>query len=497
MTSSVKVLPFDLIYQEMREKIMQGLMSVNTRYPGSSEDNPTVLQLALSRYDPELINYLLDNNVNVNMTSKSYEPALNLAIRSYSSDLVHRLLQIGADVNIQSVFEEPTYQYTTIHSAVSEEIKEIMEQLLKNQGSESIHLGDKGYFIAMGYENFNPYERVLDPGIDIIPIQNVLSPLHLAVDKSHLRVIKYLIDHGADVNAICDDKTPLYLAVENKNKEIVKLLIKNKAKVNIKTKPWPLVQLASNSSNYGILRVLLDAGADVNSISYGITALFKAVNSGDLPMTEFLINHGADPDAQNNSKHILQVAVKSEQPSLVNCLLNAGVDINFVSSNGLAVVDTPNASERIISPIKNYIVKLKAANFHLIGVNLDAVSGKEFDDFYRDCCNEVEALKQTIINGTSLSCYSVLHKSHQRLAIGLKNIDEDNFPVNSKLESMFPLYGKLVYHHLTRALERKKFVEKAGELLYEVFGRKLPDTFTREIFYYLNISDLKMMSKNV
>ncbi|XP_074096259.1 uncharacterized protein LOC141525608 [Cotesia typhae] len=497
MTSSVKVLPFDLIYQEMREKIMQGLMSVNTRYPGTSEDNPTVLQLALSRYDPELINYLLDNNVNVNMTSKSYEPALNLAIRNYSSDLVYRLLQIGADVNIQSVFEETAYQYTTIHSAVSEEIKEIMEQLLKNQRGDSIHLGDKGYFIAMGYENFNPYERVLDPGIDISPIRNVLSPLHLAIEKNHIRVIKYLIDHGANVNVICDDKTPLYVAVENKNKEIVKLLLKNRAKVNIKTKPWPLVQLASNSSNYGILRMLLDVGADVDSISYGTTTLFKAVNSGDVHMTEFLINHGANPDAQNNSKNILQVAVKSEQSTLVNCLLNSGVDVNFCNSNGHAVVDTPNVSERIISLIKNYIVKLKAANFYLISVNMEAVRGQEFDDFYRDCRNEVEALKQTIINGTSLSCFSVLHKSHQRLAIGLKNFDEDNFPISSRLESMFPLYGKLVYHHLSRALDRKKFGEKAGELLYEIFGRKLPDTFIREIFYYLSICDLKMMSENL
>ena len=53
------------------------------------------------------------------------------------------------------------------------------------------------------------------------------TPLHLAVFKNHIDIVKYLIDHGdANIDAK-DDKgwNPLLMAVSNSDIELVKYLI--------------------------------------------------------------------------------------------------------------------------------------------------------------------------------------------------------------------------------------------------------------------------------
>ncbi|KAH0549099.1 hypothetical protein KQX54_006079 [Cotesia glomerata] len=89
-----------LPYQQIREKIMQGSMDVNTRYPGA--EDPSVLQLAIKKQDTELIDYLLKNNADVNIVSESCESALNLAIRANNSELVKKIILLVADLNFKS-----------------------------------------------------------------------------------------------------------------------------------------------------------------------------------------------------------------------------------------------------------------------------------------------------------------------------------------------------------------------------------------------------------
>ena len=83
------------------------------------------------------------------------------------------------------------------------------------------------------------------------------NPLHLAIEKGYINVVKLLIENGADVNSksfsfqnwlhfipsiimlqFPMNKTPLHIAIEKGNIEIIKLLIENSADVNSKTIPF-------------------------------------------------------------------------------------------------------------------------------------------------------------------------------------------------------------------------------------------------------------------
>ncbi|XP_057335602.1 putative ankyrin repeat protein RF_0381 [Microplitis mediator] len=493
--SSVKVLPFSLIYHQVREKILQGSMSVNTRYPGDSDENPSILQLAIRKHDFRLINYLLNHKVDLNATSKCFEPALHLAIRLDSYDLVKKLVEFGADVNVKQNFTDRLFQYTTIYPAVSEEIKQVIELLLEDKNNDNIYLGEKGFFIAMGNENFNPYDRVLESGVDNLPVGDVVSPLHLAIQENNYQIIEYLIANGADVNANCDGVTPLYVAVENKYTEVVELLLKNNAKVNIQTRPKSLIHLLNWSSSFEIVDMLLAAGADIDLDVDG-TPLHHAISNKVESMVEYLINNGADVNLKSNGMSCLHTALRSPNDRIMSKLLVAGADVNVFTKKDIAVLDESISSifisQQMKREIKQHIVKLKAAGLHLVRCNLEAVE-KGFDDYYMDCCQEVDSLKEEKIKGTRLSLYDVLRKSNYKLALALKNF-EPIFSDEGDLESTFPFYGKILSFKMYRALETKEYLKVASELLHDVFVGKLPDVVIREIFEYFSLSHLRIMS---
>ncbi|XP_008549392.1 putative ankyrin repeat protein RF_0381 [Microplitis demolitor] len=491
--SSVKILPFSLIYQQIRENILQGSMSVNTRYPGDSDENPSILQLAITKNDICLINYLLKHKVDLNATSKCFEPALHLAIRLDSYELVRKLVEAGADVNVKQKFTDKLFRYTTIYPAVSEEIKKVIELLLEDKNNDNISLGEKGFFIAMGNENFNPYDRVLDSGVDNLPVGDVVSPLHLAIQQNNYQIIEYLIANGADVDANCNGATPLYVAVDKKYKDVIKLLIKNNAKVNVETRPKSLIHLLNWSSSFKIADILLDAGADIDQDVDG-TPLHHAIVSKLESMVEYLINNGADVNLKSNGMSCLHTALKSPNDKIINYLLMAGADVNVLNEKDTKVLDSTSSifiGTPLKKSIKQHIVKLKAADFYLVRCNLEAVE-RDFDDYYRDCCREVDSLKQKKIPETHLSYYDVLRKNNFKLALALKNC-RINF-TNTVLESTFPLYGKIVGFKLYRAMKTKEYLNTASELLYNVFYGKLPDVVVREIAEYFSLSNLRMMS---
>jgi ankyrin repeat protein len=63
--------------------------------------------------------------------------------------------------------------------------------------------------------------------------QNRQTPLHLAVQNGHQKVVDFLISRGADVNCLDKSNRPaLYYAIQNSHEEIMISLIKNGADIN-------------------------------------------------------------------------------------------------------------------------------------------------------------------------------------------------------------------------------------------------------------------------
>ncbi|KAF2508272.1 ankyrin repeat domain-containing protein [Flavobacterium foetidum] len=56
------------------------------------------------------------------------------------------------------------------------------------------------------------------------------SPLHVAVSKGDIEVVKKFIAYGADVNEQSEDMTPLMIAARYNKVDIIKVLIENGAR---------------------------------------------------------------------------------------------------------------------------------------------------------------------------------------------------------------------------------------------------------------------------
>jgi ankyrin repeat protein len=149
-------------------------------------------------------------------------------------------------------------------------------------------------------------------------------PLHIAAQRGHLALVKYLIDHGADVNARAYNRfTPLHLAHDP---DIAKLLIEHKADLEARD-AWGTTKLqdcagtcAGNEKKVDvperkIIKLLLDAGA-----SYDIQS---AVLLGDLERVRTILKK--DPQ-KVREEGVVHFATRYNHATITKLLLEYKAD---------------------------------------------------------------------------------------------------------------------------------------------------------------------------
>ena len=74
----------------------------------------------------------------------------------------------------------------------------------------------------------NHTSSVVNPKIEVA--HNFSAPLHMAVSKGDVEVVKKFIAYGADVNEKSEDMSPLMIAARYNKVEIIKVLLENGAR---------------------------------------------------------------------------------------------------------------------------------------------------------------------------------------------------------------------------------------------------------------------------
>ncbi|KAH8202967.1 hypothetical protein TruAng_002913 [Truncatella angustata] len=127
------------------------------------------------------------------------------------------------------------------------------------------------------------------------------SPLHIATQKGHDRIVRVLLQHGMDCNEEdSDGLTPLYYAVKSGFEGIVASLIEHGARMD-----WDdgqrrsALHFAVLENREGVLKVMLEHCADnpalINSYdNAGMTPLHTAVDIGFEAGVQLLLEHGAN-----------------------------------------------------------------------------------------------------------------------------------------------------------------------------------------------------------
>lgn len=213
-------------------------------------NNQTPIYLATFYYQPELVEYLVENGADLNILSgENDDPPIFNVVDLGDIEMLEYLLQNGADVNISNY-----NGVTALLLAASYSDRAVYDLLVSYDADENAK--DSTGNMALSYVIY-------------------------FAEEGYLEFAKYLIDKGAvfDINAVSDyGETPLY---------------------------WAL-----SAANYEGADFLLDNGADINiKDSTGSTLLHIAVENNDIDAVKYLIDSGAEPDLENDwGETPLQVA---------------------------------------------------------------------------------------------------------------------------------------------------------------------------------------------
>ena len=292
------------------------------------EINPKLLDAkgslfeAISHDNLLIVEGLLKIGCDPNVTTSDRQPALFIAFVNGNMCIVRSLLHYGA------------YIGNTLLFAIEEDASNIVEKILKFQ----VEI-DKVDLEYKGYKGFNfRYKE--------------LPPLHLAINKRNLEIVKLLLKHKANPNRTnIRGDTPLFIAVSRGYIEIVKELLNHGAAVDV---PSGIDEIpfwrALMARRFEIAKILLDHGANIDyRHSLGRTSLHDAASDGNLENVEFLLEHNANINAVDFYKDTpLHIATENSHTEVVKKLLiNDGNDIKIRNIEGNTALESAVASTNI------------------------------------------------------------------------------------------------------------------------------------------------------
>jgi ankyrin repeat protein len=157
--------------------------------------------------------------------------------------------------------------------------------------------------------NFEQVETLANQAeINFHEPENDASPLLVACEKGHLKIVKFLVQkltkkelnepRGLGTVSV----TPVWLAAQKKRTACVRALVAAGADVSIPDREGYLpIHLAAEGADLNLLCCLLQANADTANMQnmYGVTPLHKACYHNNIDAAALLLNYGANPELKD------------------------------------------------------------------------------------------------------------------------------------------------------------------------------------------------------
>ncbi|KAH9502195.1 hypothetical protein Btru_070357 [Bulinus truncatus] len=269
--------------------------------------------ISLKKYD--VVDFLLQKDVNVNILSDENESPLTLTVDQGNDVLLEQLIQKGADVNLYHG-EDICPLFTAIFKMCTSETERKSNLLLQTTYTKLLRI----------------IRSLINAGanLDFVDTRK-RTALLLALEKNKNSVVSLLLEKKANVNVRnIDNFTPLMLAIQKDNLKTIQLLIDSGANVN-----------DTHTEGNTILMLLIKELAKCNPVkkqrSRQLERLHQNVNLRSpfilMEMIQILIKSGANVNGVNDNKDsALNMAFDTESEQLLHVLLTNGADANISGS---------------------------------------------------------------------------------------------------------------------------------------------------------------------
>ncbi|KPK63612.1 hypothetical protein AMJ83_06195 [candidate division WOR_3 bacterium SM23_42] len=291
-------------------EIVQLLRKKGASINDKDDNGATPLSFATARRRLDMVRYLLENDADVNSRNAVGMTPLFLAS---TPEIAELLIENGARVDIRN-----DNNSTPLHMIAGAGSVETAELLLAH-GLDINAMNDFGWtpLSNAAFRNAEITQFLISRGAKVNPHRieqkeactchaEYQTPLHCAVRRDSLNIVRLLVENGAVINITDNDEmTPLHIAVSDGNSAITEYLLSQNAQLNIKENHWGRTELHTAAINGydDIVELLVNKGADVNAQDIeGKTSLDHTLHHGFDSITSFLIAHGATKKSRDISK---------------------------------------------------------------------------------------------------------------------------------------------------------------------------------------------------
>ena len=249
-----------------------------------------------------LVEYYLDQGVDIDAKDSEGMTALHKAAKYGHENVVRLLLISGAAVGIRDQWEQNALVWAVGANHVS-----VSRLLLQN---------------------------AIDPGFQ----SSRKAPMRIAASRGYEEIVELLAESHTD-NVRKKDllrETLLDAALCGRD-GIVRLLVRGGRNWNVSKQC--LARAMTQAASHGhvtIMEILLEAGVDVKSpLSYGKESLREAATYGHSEATQLLLTAGADPNLKPEGDDFpLHAAARNGHVATVTLLLDKGADVDALNSKG-------------------------------------------------------------------------------------------------------------------------------------------------------------------